>query len=360
MKSLPQTERSMSETYDPVVILGAGSWGTALAISLALAGRRPILWTRRPEVAEYMQVNRRNPRYLSHIPLPASIYITSDLEEAATAARTWTFAVPSHALREVARQVQDFVSEKLLVISAAKGLEIATLKTSSQVLEEVLSSLPPERIGVLYGPSHAEEVALGKPTAIVAASRCEQTAEQIQTTYMSERLRVYVNTDLIGVEIGGSVKNVIAIASGISDGAQFGDNAKAALITRGIAEIARLGILLGARPLTFAGLAGIGDLVATCTSRHSRNRYVGEQIARGRKLQEILDEMKMVAEGVRTTRAVCKLARKYGIEMPISEGVYRVLFEDLDPVQGVRELMTRTPKREDWLAGLGEASAPSA
>ncbi len=349
----------MAEPYEPIALFGAGSWGTALAISLAHAGRRPILWARRPEVAEYMQVNRHNPRYLSHIPLPDSIYITSDLQEAASSARMWTFVVPSHALREVARKLRDQISDSLLVVSATKGIEIESLKTSSQVLEEVLSPLSAERIGVLYGPSHAEEVALGKPTAIVAASRCEQTAESIQTTFMSERLRVYVNTDLIGVEIGGSVKNVIAIASGISDGAQFGDNAKAALITRGIAEIARLGTVLGAQPLTFAGLAGIGDLVATCTSRHSRNRYVGEQIARGRKLQEILEEMTMVAEGVRTTRAVCRLARKYGVEMPISEGVYRVLFEGLDPVQGVRELMTRTPKKEDWLAGLGEASAPS-
>ena len=344
---------------EPVTILGAGSWGTALAISLARNNRRVLLWARRPDVAEFMQTERHNPSYLQDIPLPDNIYITSNLKEAAQRGRLWTFAVPSYAIRSVAAQLQEIASEHQILVSAAKGIETDTLETTSQILTESLPQVPAHQIGVLYGPSHAEEVALGKPTAVVAASREESTAERIQATYMSDRLRVYVNTDLIGVEIGGAVKNVIAIAAGICDGAEFGDNAKAALVTRGIAEIARLGVAMGAHPLTFAGLAGIGDLVVTCMSKFSRNRYVGEQIGKGRKLEDILAEMNMVAEGIKTTRAVRKLAQKHGVEMPISEGVYRVLFEGLDPVKGVHELMSRTPKKEDWLTYLSNVSTSS-
>jgi glycerol-3-phosphate dehydrogenase (NAD(P)+) len=213
----------------------------------------------------------------------------------------------------------------------------------------VLPEVPEGRIGVLYGPSHAEEVAEGRPTTVVAAAPDEPVAERIQDAFMTSGLRVYVNTDVIGVEIGGSAKNVLAIAAGISDGVGYGDNAKAALITRGLAEIRRLGLAMGARPRTFAGLAGIGDLVVTCMSEHSRNRHLGEQIGRGKTLDEVLDEMDMVAEGVRTTQSIHELAQRYDIEMPITEAVHSVLFEGERPRDMVRTLMTRSAKRENWL-----------
>jgi glycerol-3-phosphate dehydrogenase (NAD(P)+) len=217
------------------------------------------------------------------------------------------------------------------------------------VLNDVLTGVPSSHIGVLYGPSHAEEVAEGKPTTIVAAAPSMDVAERIQSVFMTDRLRVYVNTDVVGVEIGGSVKNVLAIAAGICDGVGYGDNAKAAIITRGIAEIRRLGLAMGARASTFAGLAGIGDLVVTCTSAHSRNRFLGEQIGKGKTLEEIESTMSMVAEGVRTTESVRDLARHHRIEMPITEAVYAILFDHKNPDEAVNELMTRSAKRENWL-----------
>ena len=332
-----------------LTLFGAGSWGTALAVHLASAGQTVTLWARRPEAAEQMRETRRNPSYLPDIDLPSSIQVTSDVEAAASASDLWGIAVPSQNLRLVAERLRPFHSPDTAVVSLAKGIENDTLMTMSQVLDDVLEGLPGTRIGVLYGPSHAEEVAEGRPTTVVAAAPDEDVAEHIQRVFMTERLRVYVNTDVRGVEIGGSAKNVLAIAAGIGDGVGYGDNAKAALITRGIAEIRRLGLALGARPETFAGLAGIGDLIVTCMSAHSRNRYLGEQIGQGRSLDEVVDSMSMVAEGVRTTQSIHDLAQRYSIEMPITEAVYAILFEGREPGEMVEELMTRSAKREHWL-----------
>lgn len=332
-----------------IAVIGAGSWGTALAISLASSGHHVVLWARREEAAVRMASTRHNPTYLPDAVIPESVVVTSDLERAVDGADVWVFAVPSHALREVADQLRAFVHPNLIVVSVAKGIENSTLMTSTQVLADVLTDLPEARIGVLYGPSHAEEVAADVPTAVVAAANSIEVAGQIQDIFMTNRLRVYVNADLKGVEIAGSVKNVMAVAAGLEEGVGYGDNAKAALITRGIAEIKRLGIVLGADPSTFAGLAGIGDLVVTCMSRHSRNRYLGEQIGRGKSLEDVEAEMDMIAEGVRTTRSVYELAQKLGIEMPITEAVYQILFEGKKPAEAVDELMNRAAKREDWL-----------
>jgi len=330
-------------------MFGAGSWGTALSVSLAQAGRVVTLWARRPEATATMRQTRHNPTYLPDVVIPPSVHITSDIAEAATSADIWVIATPSQAVRSLAEQVQPYARPGLTVVSLAKGIENQTLKTTTDVLNDVLTGVPSSHIGVLYGPSHAEEVAEGKPTTIVAAAPSMDVAERIQSVFMTDRLRVYVNTDVVGVEIGGSVKNVLAIAAGICDGVGYGDNAKAAIITRGIAEIRRLGLAMGARASTFAGLAGIGDLVVTCTSAHSRNRFLGEQIGKGKTLEEIESTMSMVAEGVRTTESVRDLARHHRIEMPITEAVYAILFDHKNPDEAVNELMTRSAKRENWL-----------
>ncbi|WP_228350446.1 NAD(P)H-dependent glycerol-3-phosphate dehydrogenase [Rhodocaloribacter litoris] len=332
-----------------IAVIGAGSWGTALTISLASAGHQVSLWARRPAAAAFMDQERYNPTYLPQAHLPDSVHITSNLAAAATDQDLWVFATPSQSVREVAARLRPYARPDLIVVSVAKGIENGTLLTTTQVLAEVLENVPRARIGVLYGPSHAEEVVTGCPTAVVAAAPDLAVAEEIQDTFMTPRLRVYANTDVIGVEIAGSVKNVMAIAAGISDGVGYGDNAKAALITRGLAEIQRLGLALGAEAGTFVGLAGIGDLVVTCMSRHSRNRYLGEQIGRGKTLEAVEREMTMVAEGVRTTRSVRDLARRLEIEMPITEAVYAILFEGKKPQEAVNELMTRSAKQEDWL-----------
>ncbi len=332
-----------------ITLFGAGSWGTALAVHLGTAGRDVTLWARRQEAVDRMRRTRHNPRYLPDLRIPASVRITADLETAAMASDLWAVAVPSQSLRSVAQRLRPHTKNLDVLVSLAKGIENESLMTMSQVLGEVLAGLSAERIGVLYGPSHAEEVAEGHPTTVVAAAPDEPVAEQIQDALMTDGLRVYVNTDVIGVEIGGSAKNVLAIAAGISDGVGYGDNAKAALITRGLAEIRRLGLALGARSQTFAGLAGIGDLVVTCMSQHSRNRHLGEQIGKGKTLEEIRDEMDMVAEGVRTTQSIHELAQRHEIEMPITEAVHSVLFDEESPRDMVRALMTRAAKRENWL-----------
>jgi glycerol-3-phosphate dehydrogenase (NAD(P)+) len=332
-----------------ISLFGAGSWGTALAVHLSTAGRDVTLWARRQEAVEQMRRTRHNPRYLKDLLIPSSVQVTSDLETAAQASDLWAVAVPSQNLRNVAERLQPYAGEPDTIVSLAKGIENDTLMTMSQVLDEVLEDASREQIGVLYGPSHAEEVAEGRPTTMVAAAPGEPVAEYIQDTFMTSGLRVYVNTDVIGVEIGGSAKNVLAIAAGISDGVGYGDNAKAALITRGLAEIRRLGLAMGANAQTFAGLAGIGDLVVTCMSRHSRNRAVGEQIGKGKTLDEVVSEMDMVAEGIRTTQSIHDLAKRHGLDLPITEAVHRVLFEGEQPHDMVQNLMTRSAKRENWL-----------
>jgi len=334
----------------PISIFGAGSWGTALAVHLAQSGRSVTLWARRDEQASEMAETRRNREYLPGIDLPPPVHVTSDLEEAAMASDMWAIAVPSQQVRSFVSRLRPYLRRDVIATSLAKGIENDTLMTMSQVLEDVL--VPPlgrERIGVLYGPSHAEEVAEGRPTTVVAAAHAASVAESVQEAFMTDRLRVYANTDVIGVEIGGSAKNVLAIAAGISDGVGYGDNAKAALVTRGIAEIKRLGLALGADAMTFAGLAGIGDLVVTCMSRHSRNRGLGEQIGSGKTLDEALGSMHMVAEGVKTTQSIHDLAQRHHIEMPITEAVYAVLFKGRRPHEMMEKLMTRSAKRENWL-----------
>ena len=297
-----------------------------------------------------MQVDRRNPTYLKHLVLPHALRITSNLAEATQDASMWVMATPSHGIRALALTAMEYAHADLQVVCVAKGIERETGLTMTHVLSDVLN--PPvsrERIAVLYGPSHAEELAAGKPTTVVAAAPCIQTATSVQRTFMTGMLRVYVNEDVFGVEIAGSVKNIIAIAAGISDGIGYGDNAKAALITRGLAEIQRLGVALGARAATFAGLTGLGDLVVTCTSQLSRNRQLGEEIGRGRSLEDVTRSMNMIAEGVRTTVAVREIAREHGIDMPITEAVYDILFDGKQPSDAVRELMTRSAKQEEWI-----------
>ena len=337
-----------------ITLFGAGSWGTALAAHLANQDRDVILWARREEAVAQMQQTRHNPTYLPEVQVPESVHLTSDLEEAAEATSLWAIAVPSQNLRSIAVRLTPHVRRGITVVSLAKGIENDTLQTMSQVLDEELSGVSTQKIGVLYGPSHAEEVARNHPTTVVAAAPTEPRAEWIQDAFMTERLRVYVNTDVRGVEIGGSAKNVLAIAAGISDGVGYGENAKAALVTRGLAEIRRLGIAMGASPKTFAGLTGIGDVVVTCMSNHSRNRYLGEQIGRGKSLDDIQSDMDMVAEGVRTTQSVRNLAHKHEVEMPITEAVHAILFEGERPQEMVDELMTRSAKRELWIGEEGQ------
>lgn len=337
-----------------ITLFGAGSWGTALAVHLARQGRDITLWARRQEAVRQMRQSRHNPTYLPDIQIPQSVQITSDLETAARASALWAIVVPSQNVRPFAARLDAHVRRGITVVSLAKGIENDTLQPMSRVLDEELTEVSAQKIGVLYGPSHAEEVAEGHPTTVVAAAPTEPRAEWIQDAFMTERLRVYVNTDVIGVEIGGSAKNVLAIAAGISDGVGYGDNAKAALVTRGLAEIRRLGVAMGASPETFAGLTGIGDIVVTCMSAHSRNRFLGEQIGQGKTLDAIQAEMDMVAEGVRTTKSIRDLAHQHNVEMPITEAVYAILFKGERPREMVDELMTRSAKRERWIGTEGE------
>ncbi|MDX1438329.1 MAG: NAD(P)H-dependent glycerol-3-phosphate dehydrogenase [Rubricoccaceae bacterium] len=330
-----------------IAMLGAGSWGTALAFSLAAHGGHEVaLWSRRAELAHAIQTSRRNDRYLPGVSLSERVRVTSDLEEAVQGAWLWVIAVPSQFVRPLGMQLADKVADGITVVSVAKGIENDTLMTTTEVLHDVLPAEDPSQIGVLYGPSHAEEVAAARPTSVVVAFPDLGAAERVQEAFMTRMLRVYVNADLRGVEVGGSVKNVMALAAGMSDGLGLGDNAKAALVTRGLAEIKRLAEAMGADPVTLTGLAGLGDLVVTCFSQHSRNRRFGEMIGQGRSVEEAHAAMTMVVEGVRTTASVHALARKYNVEMPITEAVYAILFKGLHPHDAVHGLMTRDPKIE--------------
>lgn len=339
-----------------ITLFGAGSWGTALSKHLADAGRDVTLWARRPEAADELRSTHHNSKYLRDLLLPSSVQVTSDVEAAANASDLWAIAVPSPHLRTVAEQIQDHLRSDVTIVSLAKGLEQDTLLRMTQVLDDVFDPVRRDQIGALYGPSHSEEVGQGRPTTIVAAGHNEATADRIRDTFMTEKLRVFVSTDVPGVEVGGALKNVLAIAAGVSDGVGYGDNVKAALITRGFAEMRRLGIALGACPETFSGLTGIGDLIVTCTSEHSRNRYFGEQIGKGRTLEDVQNEMGMVAEGLHTAQAAYDLAEKYDLDMPISKAVYTLLFEGGRPQETVQRLMKQPAKRERWLPNALEAS----
>ena len=278
--------------------------------------------------------------------VPDTVAVTSDIAAAVDGAEMIVAAVPSQFLRSVMLQIADYPFDRATVVNVAKGVENGTLLTMSEMLHDALPALPPSHIATLSGPSHAEEVSRKIPTTVVAASIDMGTARKVQRIFMNPSFRVYVSNDIRGVEIGGSLKNVIAIAAGIIDGAELGDNTKAAVMTRGIAEIARVGVAMGAHVRTFSGLSGIGDLMVTCMSRHSRNRFVGVEIGKGRNLDEILGDMVMVAEGVATTQSAYELAARVGVEVPIIAEVHRILFEGKDPLVACHDLMTRDPKRE--------------
>jgi glycerol-3-phosphate dehydrogenase (NAD(P)+) len=330
-----------------VTILGAGSWGTTLALVLNQNDHPVTCWSFDEDDIKSIVKDKENKKFLPGITIPDTIKFTTSLQESIDFADVIIVAIPSHAVRTVIQGLELSKKTDLIWVNVAKGIENQTLLRVSQVIEEV-GHVSPEHIGVLFGPSHAEEVSREIPTAIVSASKSKKTAMLVQHLFMRPYFRVYANLDIIGVELGGALKNIIAVAAGICDGAGFGDNTKAALITRGLVEINRLGVKMGAHSDTFAGLSGMGDLIVTCMSQHSRNRYVGEQIGKGRTLQEVLDEMVMVAEGVKTTDSAYELAQKVGVEMPITEQVYKTLFEGKPPAEAMRDLMTRASKIEDW------------
>ena len=332
-----------------IALFGAGRWGVALAVHLASAGRDVTLWTRRPHRTDSGFGATSSSPPLPDLLKPSSVTVTTNLKTAATSADLWGIAVPVPFLRDCADALSPYVHDGVTAVALSKGIETGTQLTASQVLAGAIESLSRAQIGVLCGPSHAEDVAEGRPTTVVAAAHSEGAARYIQRRFMTERLRVYLNADLRGVELGGAARFVLAIAAGIIDGVGYGENAKAALVTRGLAEVRRLGEALGADARTFAGLSGVGDLVVTCMSAQSRTRKVGEQVAKGRPTERILCDANTAGAGVRTTRSLYQLAQKHHIEMPITEAVYSVLFEDKQPNQMVKRLMTRSPKWEDWV-----------
>ncbi|MBM4041339.1 MAG: NAD(P)-dependent glycerol-3-phosphate dehydrogenase [Planctomycetes bacterium] len=360
-----------------VTVIGDGGWGTTLALLLLGKGHAVRLWGAFPEYAETMRQRRENAKFLPGVPLPEALELTGDLAAAVGGAEMLVMAVPSQFMRGVLRQLAECYVPGTPIVSVAKGIENRTLLRPTQVIADVLGrggycrlpiadcrlknksrALSPQSrienrkskiarlVVALSGPSHAEEVARGLPATVTVASRDAALARRVQQLFMTDRFRVYTTSDVAGVELGGAVKNVVAIAAGICDGMKLGDNAKSALLTRGLAEMMRLGVAMGARRDTFAGLAGIGDLITTCASPFGRNRSVGIQIAQGKSLDEIVAGMAMVAEGVRTTLSVRALARRHGVEMPITAQVYQVLFRGKDPRLALRDLMQRAAKGE--------------
>jgi len=328
-----------------IAVIGAGSWGTTAA-TLSAQSTKTVIWARRSEIAERINGHRENSDYLPGHQLPEHLSATADLGMAVDGATAIVMAVPSHGFREVLAQAARRIDPDTPIVSLTKGIEQGTLATMTQVIAEVCPGHDPGRIGVLTGPNLAAEIAEGQPTAAVMAFRDLDTAVALQSVFMGPTFRVYTNDDVAGCELGGALKNVMAIAAGMSDGLGFGDNTRATLITRALAELTRLGIALGGKPATFAGLAGMGDLIATCISTNSRNHRVGFGLARGQSLEAIVEEMRMVAEGVKTTRAVLDLAKRNQIEMPIAAHVGLVLYEGMHPREAVMLLMTRDARSE--------------
>tara|TARA_B100000470_G_scaffold12060_1_gene8322 strand:- start:71 stop:1063 length:993 start_codon:yes stop_codon:yes gene_type:complete len=327
-----------------ISLLGCGTWGSTLAQVLGRNGHSVTAWHYKMDVVDDMIRSRTHPN-ISDFEFHSNIIFKKEIQTCIEGSNCIVVAVPSHGVRNIIEKSSSFFTNKVILVNVAKGIENGTLSTMSEVIKDS-SNLDSGQIVSLYGPSHAEEVIKGDPTTLVSASSDKSSAEYVQTIFSSDTLRVYTNNDIKGVELGGSLKNVIAIAAGICDGIGFGDNSKAALMTRGIAEITRLGVAMGVNSDTFSGLSGIGDLIVTCLSIHSRNRYVGEEIGKGKTLVSILDKMDMVAEGIRTTQSVYDLSKKYQVEMPISEGVYQILFNEKNPKEIVSELMTRDLKLE--------------
>lgn len=328
-----------------VGVIGAGSWGTALAILLNENKNDVVLWSHRESEAEKIRKTRITSK-LPEIRLPEEIRVTSDLEEAVADREVLILVVPSSCVRETAQKMSGFVKAGTVIVSASKGIEERTLMTMTDIIEDCI---PEANAAVLSGPSHAEEVAIGLPTACVIGAHDEETARRLQRLFMSACFRVYISPDMSGIELGGALKNVIALAAGIADGMGYGDNAKAALITRGMVEIGRLGMAMGGKPQTFSGLTGIGDLIVTCASMHSRNRRAGILLGKGYSMEAAMKEVNMVVEGVYSAKSAAKLSEKYGVELPIIEQVNKVLFEGKDPRTAVSQLMLRDNKQENSL-----------
>ena len=326
-------------------VFGTGSWGTAFAAVMADAGTDTMLWARRPELALSVNERHENPDYLAGVSLPESLRATSDPEEALSGADFVVLAIPSQTLRDNLAAWRSMVPPNAVLVSLMKGIELGTTKRMSEVIAEV-GDVDVDRIAVVSGPNLAKEIAQRQPAATVVACRDFEVAERLQAASLTRYFRPYTNIDVVGCELGGAVKNVIALACGMAEGMGFGDNTKASLITRGLAEMSRLGVALGADPLTFAGLAGLGDLSATCTSPLSRNRTVGEQLGRGRSLDQIIGEMRMVAEGVKSSRSILDLAQKHDVDMPIAEQVVHVVHDGMSPQDMLRNLMSREAKAE--------------
>ena len=325
-------------------VIGAGSWGTALALLLHHNGHRVTLWSALADEVTLLQTKRENPDKLPGVKLPEDMKVTADLREAVSGQDMLVLAVPSPFVRSTAHQMRELVSAGQIIVNVAKGIEEATLMTLSQVIE---AEIPQADVAVMSGPSHAEEVGKGLPTTIVAGAKSRKTAEYVQSLFMSEVFRVYTSPDVTGIELGSALKNVVALAAGIADGLGYGDNTKAALITRGIAEIARLGTAMGGKVETFAGLSGIGDLIVTCASMHSRNRRAGILIGKGYSYEAAMQEVKMVVEGVYSAKAALGLAAKYDVTLPIIEQVNEVLFHGKKAEEAVRDLMLRDKKIEN-------------
>jgi len=329
-----------------VAVIGAGSWGTTIA-ALASTNSSVVLWARRPELADRINADRINHEYLPEYPLPQSLVATSEMDLALAGADLVVAGVPSHGYRTVLGKARTLIASNTPVISLTKGIEAESGLRMSQVTLQVLANHDPSVVGVLSGPNLASEIMEGQPAATVIAMENQELSRRIQSVFTTPRFRVYTNADVIGVELAGATKNVIAIAAGVATGLGFGMNTLATLVTRGLAEMTRLGIAVGGETFTFGGLAGVGDLMATCGSPRSRNNRVGFQLGKGRRIEEILAETNMVAEGVRTTKAVLDLAAGHGVEMPIAESVGRILYEGQTVQEALAGLMSRRPKSED-------------
>jgi len=326
-----------------ISVIGAGSWGTAISVLLANKGMSVKLWARDKELVEKIKDTRENSDYLPGTVLADNILVSSDMEYCCSEGKTIVIASPSHAMRDMCRQIKQFVSKEQILVSLSKGIENVTLLRMSEIIKELM---PENEVAVVSGPSHAEEVARGIPTAVVASSEKRAVAEYIQDTFMSPSFRVYTNPDIIGVELGGALKNIIALGAGIIDGLELGDNTKAAVMTRGIVEMARLGESMGARRNTFTGLSGIGDLIVTCTSMHSRNRRAGIAIGQGKSIEEVTGGTKMVVEGIRTTKSAYQLAHCQKVDMPITQEIYNLLFDKADIRNSVMNLTMRSKTHE--------------
>ncbi|TKC19728.1 NAD(P)H-dependent glycerol-3-phosphate dehydrogenase [Robertmurraya kyonggiensis] len=334
------------ERKEKITVVGAGSWGTALALVLADNGHDVRLWGHNPKQIEEINQLHTNKKYLPGVELPNNIVGYNTLKDALNEVETCILAVPTKAIREVLNDMANVRQEPLTIVHVSKGIEPDTLLRISEMIEDEMPEHLLQDVVVLSGPSHAEEVSMRHITTVTVSSKNIEAAEKVQDLFINSYFRVYTNPDIIGVEIGGALKNIIALAAGITDGLGYGDNAKAALITRGLAEIARLGTKMGASPLTFSGLTGIGDLIVTCTSVHSRNWRAGNLLGKGQKLEEVLENMGMVVEGVRTTKAAYQLAEKYQVKMPITTALHNVLFQHANPKDEVDALMTRVKTHE--------------